>query len=88
MILKRDQKDHSTNNEVVDLNQLAKERLSPRILRAIDKLTELRVEIQLNDDYLTLKANKKGISVDTSMTLTGLVVIVAVVAGGVWKFFF
>ena len=75
-------------DDLVNLDELSKERLTPRILKALNRITEFRAELYLNDDYLKIKANKKGINVDTSLTLAGLVFFIVLTCSGVWKVLF
>ena len=74
-------------DELVSLDDLAEERLSPRLIGIINKISEFYVEIRLNDEHLTVRANKNGMRINSSFTYTGLGIILFAIIGGFWKLF-
>jgi len=74
-------------DKLVTLDELAKERLTPRLIGIVSRISELYMEIRLNDEHLTVRANKMGVRVDSNFRYTGLGIILFVIVGGFWKMF-
>jgi hypothetical protein len=74
-------------DKLVTLDELTKERLTPRLIGIVNRISELYVEIRLNDEHLTVRANKMGVRVNSNFRYTGLGIILFAIVGGFWKMF-
>ena len=75
------------NDQLVSLDDLAKERLSQRLIESINRITEFFMEIRLDDEHFTVRANKHGVKVNSQFRYTGLGIILFAIIGGLWKMF-